>query len=67
MTSLPQLPYTQQADVALGIRVNGQFIWYSFMATVIGNQLPFVRGGASGREAVLRYPLLPLVVRCVRD
>ena len=23
--------------------------------------------GASGREAVLRYPLLPLVVRCVRD
>ena len=23
--------------------------------------------GASGREAVLRYPLLPLVVRCVRE
>jgi hypothetical protein len=23
--------------------------------------------GASGREAVLRYPLLPLVVRCLRD
>ena len=23
--------------------------------------------GASGREAVLRYPLLPLVVRCARD
>ncbi len=23
--------------------------------------------GASGREAVLRYPLLPLVVGCVRD
>jgi hypothetical protein len=23
--------------------------------------------GASGREAVLRYPLLPLVARCVRD
>lgn len=23
--------------------------------------------GASGREAVLRYPLLPLVVRCMRD
>ena len=23
--------------------------------------------GDSGREAVLRYPLLPLVVRCVRD
>ncbi|MEO6016186.1 MAG: hypothetical protein ABIP46_02945 [Polaromonas sp.] len=23
--------------------------------------------GASGREAVLRYALLPLVVRCVRD
>ena len=22
---------------------------------------------ASGREAVLRYPLLPLVARCVRD
>ena len=23
--------------------------------------------GASGREAVLRYPLLPLVARCVQD
>ena len=23
--------------------------------------------GASGREAILRYPLLPLVVRCLRD
>ena len=23
--------------------------------------------GPSGREAVVRYPLLPLVVRCVRD
>ena len=23
--------------------------------------------GASGREATLRYPLLPLVVRCLRD
>ena len=23
--------------------------------------------GSSGREAILRYPLLPLVVRCVRD
>ncbi|MEP6791966.1 MAG: hypothetical protein ABI907_11365 [Ramlibacter sp.] len=23
--------------------------------------------GASGSEAILRYPLLPLVVRCVRD
>ena len=23
--------------------------------------------GANGREAVLRYPLLPLVVRCVQD
>ena len=23
--------------------------------------------GTSGRDAVLRYPLLPLVVRCVRD
>ena len=23
--------------------------------------------GVGGREAVLRYPLLPLVVRCVRD
>jgi hypothetical protein len=23
--------------------------------------------GANGREALLRYPLLPLVVRCVRD
>ena len=23
--------------------------------------------GSSGREAIVRYPLLPLVVRCVRD
>lgn len=23
--------------------------------------------GASGREAILRYPLLPLLARCVRD
>ena len=23
--------------------------------------------GSSGREAILRYPLLPLVVRCVRE
>ncbi|MET0310409.1 MAG: hypothetical protein ABW051_00010 [Burkholderiaceae bacterium] len=23
--------------------------------------------GASGREAIIRYPLLPLVARCVRD
>ena len=23
--------------------------------------------GASGREAILRYPLLPLVARCLRD
>ena len=23
--------------------------------------------GPTGREAILRYPLLPLVVRCVRD
>ncbi len=23
--------------------------------------------GASGREAILRYPLLPLVARCVKD
>ena len=23
--------------------------------------------GASGREAILRYPLLPLVLRCVRE
>jgi hypothetical protein len=23
--------------------------------------------GATGREAILRYPLLPLVARCVRD
>ncbi len=37
--------------------------------TVYSN--PLVRAefglGASGREAVLRYPLLPLVARCVRD
>lgn len=50
MNSSPNPPYSQQADVALGIRVNGApgGIWYSFMGTVSGNGLPYLRGGGSG-------------------
>ncbi|MFZ5520290.1 MAG: hypothetical protein ACOZD0_03705 [Pseudomonadota bacterium] len=50
LSSLPNPPYTQQGDVALGIRVNGkpEGIWYAFNGTVINDGLPYVRGGASG-------------------
>lgn len=48
MTSNALLPFTQQADLSLGIRVNGAFIWDIFRATVVSNDLPFVRGGATG-------------------
>lgn len=40
--------FSQQGDVSLGIRVNGQFIWTSFAATVLGTGVPFVRGGSTG-------------------
>lgn len=50
MNNSPNPPYSQQADVALGIRVNGApgGIWYSFMGTVNGNGMPYLRGGSSG-------------------
>lgn len=48
VTSSAVAPFSQQADVSLGLRVNGTFIWDIFRATVVGNGLPFVRGGASG-------------------
>lgn len=54
LESLPNAPYTQQGDVALGIRIgNGvgnpaRGPWYSFMATVVNDGLPNVRGGGTG-------------------
>ncbi|RZI82575.1 MAG: PEP-CTERM sorting domain-containing protein [Rubrivivax sp.] len=48
MSSLPHLPYTQQLDAALGIRVNGRFVWDSMLATVVNQNLPFLRGGSTG-------------------
>jgi len=54
MKSQPNPPYTQQGDIALGIRVGSSVgnvsraPWYSFMGTVINSELPYVRGGGSG-------------------
>lgn len=50
LTSLPNAPYNQQGDIALGIRVGGGSSgpWYAFLGTVINDDLPFVRGGSSG-------------------
>jgi hypothetical protein len=54
LKSLPNAPYTQQGDVALGIRVGSavgnasRAPWYSFMGTVTNDGLPYVRGGGSG-------------------
>lgn len=49
MTSASVAPYTQQADVALGIRFNGSAgVWDSYAATLINQNLPFVRGGSTG-------------------
>ncbi len=48
MNSSSTPPYTQQADVQLSIRVNGQFIWDSFRATLVNEELPYVRGGSTG-------------------
>lgn len=48
MNSSSTPPYTQQADVLLAIRVNGKFIWSSFQATLINEDLPYVRGGSAG-------------------
>lgn len=54
LTSSPRSPYTQQGDIALGIRLGSgvgnpaRAPWYSFMATVVNDGLPFVRGGGTG-------------------
>ncbi len=48
MNSLPNAPYTQQLDAALGIRVDGRFIWDAFRATATNLEVPYVRGGATG-------------------
>ena len=48
MSSASNAPFTQQADVALGLRVNTGGVFDLFRATLINDQLPFVRGGSSG-------------------
>lgn len=54
LQSLPNAPYSQQGDIALGIRVGsgvgnvGRAPWYSFMGTVVNDALPYVRGGGTG-------------------
>lgn len=53
LSSLPNPPYSQQADIGLGIRVGsgiapGRAPWFAFQATVVGDGLPFVRGGSTG-------------------
>jgi len=46
MQSLSHAPSTQQADAGLGIRVDGRGISQTFLATVVNQQLPFVRGNS---------------------
>lgn len=54
LRSLPNAPYTQQGDIALGIRVGSavgnaaRAPWYSFMGTVVNDGTPYLRGGGSG-------------------
>lgn len=54
MKSLPNPPYTQQGDIALGIRVGSgvgnaaRAPWYSFMGTIVNDGMPYVRGGGTG-------------------
>lgn len=54
LKSLPNPPYSQQGDISLGIRVGSSVgnasraPWYSFMGTVAGDGLPYVRGGGTG-------------------
>ncbi len=54
LASLPNAPYSQQGDIALGIRVGsgvgnaGRAPWYSFMGTVVNDGTPYLRGGGSG-------------------
>jgi hypothetical protein len=52
--SLPHAPYSQQGDIALGIRVGSSVgnaargPWYSFMGTVVNDGQPYLRGGSTG-------------------
>jgi hypothetical protein len=48
MNSASNAPYTQQSDVALGIRVNGLYIWDSFAATLTNQGPAYLRGGSTG-------------------
>lgn len=54
LKSLPNAPYTQQGDIGLGIRVGSgvgnaaRAPWFSFMATVVNDSIPYVRGGGTG-------------------
>jgi hypothetical protein len=43
-------PYSQQADVYLGLRINNTTIgpWTAFAATIVDEGLPYVRGGSTG-------------------
>ncbi|MDR7272474.1 hypothetical protein J2X20_005157 [Pelomonas saccharophila] len=54
LKSLPNAPYTQQGDIALGIRTGSgvgnaaRGPWFSFMGTVVNDGIPYVRGGGTG-------------------
>lgn len=59
LKSVSKAPYTQQGDIALGIRVGSgvgnpaRGPWYSFLATVVSDGTPFVRGGGTGMPGAL--------------
>lgn len=49
MSSQSNAPFSQQVDTYLQLRVNGGFSpWTSFASTIVDENLPFVRGGATG-------------------
>lgn len=54
MASSPVAPFTQQADLALGLRVGAAVgdpargPWTAFAGTVVGDSMPFLRGGGTG-------------------
>jgi hypothetical protein len=50
MASDRNAPYTQQVDTYLGMRVNNTTIgpWTVFASTLVNEELPYVRGGATG-------------------
>ncbi len=49
MSSTPHAPSTQQVDLALGMRFNGNKggPWDSFMATIVNDGEPYLRGGGT--------------------